>query len=105
MRGGYGIFYFWGNNNHEGLTANPPFTRSVNIFNTKLSNPAAGQGSSFPPNVISFDTEYLIPTVQHWSLNVQRQIARDTVLSVAYVRRRCSGRSGRTAREKETKSR
>lgn len=85
VRGGYGIFYFWGNNNHEGLTANPPFTRSVNIFNTKLSNPAAGQGSSFPPNVLSFDPEYLIPTVQHWSLNIQRQIARETVLSVAYV--------------------
>lgn len=85
LRGGYGIFYFWGNNVHEGLTANPPYTRSVNIFNTKLSNPAAGQGSNFPPNVTSFDTEYLIPTIQHWSLNVQRQIARDTVLSVAYV--------------------
>ncbi len=26
LRGGYGVFYFWDNNNHEGLDANPPFS-------------------------------------------------------------------------------
>ncbi|MBI3950583.1 MAG: carboxypeptidase regulatory-like domain-containing protein [Acidobacteria bacterium] len=85
LRGGYGMFYFWGNNNHETLVANPPFSRSVSIFNTKLSNPTAGRGASFPPSLFSFDTNYLIPTVQHWSLNLQRQIVPETVLSVAYV--------------------
>lgn len=85
LRGGYGLFYFWGNNNHEGLSANPPFSRSVNIFNTQLSNPAVGRGANFPANVGSFDTNYLIPTVHHWSLSLQQQIARETVLSLAYV--------------------
>ncbi len=85
LRGGYGVFYFWDNNNHEGLDTNPPFSRSVNISNTTLSNPSAGRGANFPPNLSAFDFNRLIPTIHQWSLSVSRLIAPETVFTVAYV--------------------
>lgn len=85
LRGGYGIFYHWDNNNHENLSQNPPFAQSVNISNTSLSNPASVPGSLFPPNLAAFDFQNLYPMVQQWSLGVQRELPAQTVLSVAYV--------------------
>ena len=55
IRGGYGIFYHWDNNNQEALRNNPPFASSVNIANTTLSNPAGGTNRLFPANVNAFD--------------------------------------------------
>lgn len=85
IRGGYGIFYHWDNSNQESLRGNRPFTSSANIANTQLSNPEGGTNRLFPPNLQAFDANYLYPTVQQWSFNVQRQLPGQVVLSVAYV--------------------
>ncbi len=85
VRGGYGMFYFWGTNNNEGRQTNPPFSRSVSIFNTRLSNPAGGTFRLFPPGVGSLDVENLAPTTQHWSLGVQRDLAKDFMVELTYV--------------------
>lgn len=85
IRGGYGIFYHWDNSNVENLRNNPPFTSSVSIFNTSLSNPAGGTARSFPANLQAFDANYLYPSVQQWSFGVQRQLPSQMVLSVTYV--------------------
>jgi len=85
IRGGYGIFYHWDNNNQEALRTNPPFASSVNIANTTLSNPGGGTNRLFPANINAFDPNYLYPEVQQWSLSIQRQLPHNVVASVAYV--------------------
>jgi hypothetical protein len=85
IRGGYGTFYTWGTNNQETLRRNPPFSSSVNISHTSLSDPVAGKTELFPANIGAFDPNNLYPTVQQWSFGVQRQLPGQFVLSVSYV--------------------
>ncbi len=85
IRGGYGVFYHWDNDNQESLRQNPPFTTSVSIYNTSLSNPAGGTDRVFPPNLQAFDAERFYPAVQQWSFGIQRQIPGQVVISVTYV--------------------
>lgn len=85
IRGGYGIFYHWDNTNAENLRNNPPFTSSVSIYNTSLSNPAGGTQRVFPPNIQAFDAQYFYPSVHQWSFGFQQQLPGQLVLSAAYV--------------------
>ncbi|MGI8991218.1 MAG: carboxypeptidase regulatory-like domain-containing protein [Bryobacteraceae bacterium] len=85
VRGGYGINYFWGTDADYGLRVNPPFTQSVSIQNTLFSNPLGGPNRIFPPSVTSPDVFNRLPSVQSWSLNVQREIIRNTSLEIGYV--------------------
>ena len=85
IRGGYGIFYSWDNDNQTALQANIPFTTSVNISLPSLDNPAGGSNKLFPPNLVTVSPNFLYPTVQQWSLSVQRELPARVVLSVAYV--------------------
>ncbi|HEY3936466.1 MAG TPA: hypothetical protein VGL97_03510, partial [Bryobacteraceae bacterium] len=85
IRGGYGIFYHWDNNNSENYRNNPPFTPSVSIYNTFLSNPAGGIARVFPSNLQAFDAQNYYPSVQQWSFGIQRQLPLGLVLSTTYV--------------------
>ncbi len=85
IRGGYGIFYHWDNNNAENYRNNPPFTSSASIYNTSLSNPGGGTQRVFPPNLQAFDAQNYYPAVQQWSFGVQRQLPGQMVLSATYV--------------------
>ncbi len=85
VRGGYGIFYHWDNDNQQSLSVNPPFSKSASIFDTSLDNPSGGTGASFPAGLNSEDPYYLYPQVQQWSLTVARELPTHTVLSVGYV--------------------
>ena len=85
LRGGYGIFYHWDNNNSENYRNNLPFTSSVSIYNTTLSNPAGGTQRAFPSNLQAFDARNLYPSVQQWSFGVQQELPARFVLSVSYV--------------------
>jgi hypothetical protein len=85
IRGGYGINYFWGTDNNVPRKSNPPFVSSVNVQNVLLSNPVGGVGRLFPPNLNAMDIYNLQPTVQSWSLSVQRQLAENTSMEVSYV--------------------
>jgi Carboxypeptidase regulatory-like domain len=85
IRSGYGINYFWGTNNNENKGTNPPFVNSVNIQNTRLSNPLGGTGARFPPNVNSLDVFPRQPSVQSWSLTIQRELMTNLILEVGYV--------------------
>lgn len=85
IRGGYGIFYHWDNDNHESLSANPPFSQSATIYNATLSGFASGAQTSFPPTLAAFDTRKLYPTVNQYSLTIEKQLPYSTVLAVSYV--------------------
>jgi hypothetical protein len=89
IRGGYGISYdstlvgiF-----EQNIFNNPPYVSSVTIPNTTLDNPAGGTASvSLSPKVLrGVPNPAMTPYNQQWSLDVQRQFGRNTILDVGYV--------------------
>lgn len=90
VRGGYGIFYHWDNDNDESMSQNPPFSTSASLFNTSLSDFSSGTGASFPPGLTVENIYSHYPMVQQWSFTVERELPSDTVLSIAYVGNRAS---------------
>jgi hypothetical protein len=88
VRAGYGVYYdssLFGTY-EQAIFQNPPFVSSVTLSNAPFSNVSSGT----PPGTVS--TEYirsmqlpnLVPYVQQWSADVQRQLPADMVLDVAY---------------------
>ena len=89
IRGGYGIFYdstLYGIY-EQNIFANPPFVNNVTISNVTLDNPAGGTASvaNSPKNLYATPYNFKTPYNQQWSLEVQREIMRGTILNVAYV--------------------
>jgi len=86
LRGGYGMYYdrwapytLWMKNT-------PPFNYPESVSLTQLSHPAAGsvngEGVVWISNIAP---HFGVPYNQQWSLGVQQEILRDTVLEVSYV--------------------
>jgi hypothetical protein len=88
IRGGYGIFFEHTNGNEgntEGLENSPPYVLNSTQYNIAGYTNIGGGGLAFPLTPKSIPTSVRWPYVQQWNLNVQREIARATVLTVAYV--------------------
>jgi hypothetical protein len=102
IRGGYGIFYdimavsFFvsnggGNGAASGIGNNPSgplpvFSLSLAGYNLTPNAPVFGLANAAPPfGVFAVDQNLRTPYVQNFNLNVQRQLARSTVLQVGYV--------------------
>jgi hypothetical protein len=85
LRGGYGMFddrwSQWVLNTY----GNYPMDQSSSIFNTNVSNPEKGVSEIFPPGVNSEASPWNIPTVQKWSLGVQRQLPKGVLFEANYV--------------------
>ena len=93
LRGGYGIYYNQGAlATSEGLYFNPPY------FNLSVYFPAQGLPpltlyDPFPANfpvyipqsATAYQRDLQTPWMQHWNINVQRQIGRARAIEVAYV--------------------
>jgi Carboxypeptidase regulatory-like domain len=85
IRAGYGIFYDrWGSYSQFGAF-NPPFNSSVNIFGTSLDNPGGTAGTLFASGLNTALAPWKYPSVQKWSLNIQREVTPDTSFSIGYV--------------------
>jgi hypothetical protein len=92
IRGGYGIFYEHTNGNEansEALENSPPLVQSPTQFNilgyANVGGSSAGQPLAFPANVISIPTKAIWPYYQQWHLDVQREVVRNTVVTLSYV--------------------
>ncbi len=92
IRGGYGIYYDSGMFVvNSSLYFNPPyFTTSVYFPSATslitLANPFASANGFVPPAALSIISPDFLPAyVQHWNLNIQREIERVGTLSVAYA--------------------
>jgi hypothetical protein len=101
LRGGYGIIYAplqyadFGGDNRVGFQASPGFTSADNFnpaFNLTNGFPSYPAPPNFDPTQLNFTgPTYIDPSygrpgmIQNWSLEVQRQLAPDWILSVAYV--------------------
>jgi hypothetical protein len=94
VRGGFGIMYerIQGNDMYNG-GPNQPFSTSVTLNNVGLSNPAAalntGTALVAPITVGSITglaySDYKAPASYQFSVGVERELAKNSVLSVSYV--------------------
>jgi hypothetical protein len=90
VRGGYGIFFEHGNGNEantESLENSPPLAYAAQQNNI-VGYPNIGTGASqpqFPLGVTSIPTKAQWPYVQQWHLDLQRELARNTVATISYV--------------------
>ncbi|MGA2133609.1 MAG: Plug domain-containing protein [Bryobacteraceae bacterium] len=88
IRGGYGIFYEHTNGNEgnsESLEGSAPLVLSSTQYNISGYTNIGGAGVQFPLGVTAIPTKAIWPYMQQWNLNVQREISKGTVMSVAYV--------------------
>ncbi|HKB11638.1 MAG TPA: carboxypeptidase-like regulatory domain-containing protein, partial [Vicinamibacterales bacterium] len=89
FRSSYGVYYdqpLVGIFEQNSFT-NPPFVSTVNILNTRLSNPGAGTTSTTSGvlNLIGNGDDFKTPRLQQWSVGAQRQLYARGALDVSYV--------------------
>ena len=87
IRTGYGIY-------HEqvlvgtflqNIGLNPPYQETVTASNTRLDAPAAGfSAPTTPQGLRAVQSDWHTPYMQHWTLNVQHQLDKSTIVSIGY---------------------
>ncbi|MDE3181764.1 MAG: TonB-dependent receptor, partial [Acidobacteriota bacterium] len=88
VRGGYAIFFDRTNGNEansESLEGSPPFALTPTAYNIVGYTHIGGGSLLFPFSVTSIEPQIFWPYVQQWNLDVQHNIGRNAVVSVAYV--------------------
>jgi hypothetical protein len=90
VRGGYGIFFEHGNGNEantESLENSPPLAYAAQQLNiVGYPNIGTGQAAAqLPLGVTAVPTKAQWPYVQQWHLDLQRELARNTVATISYV--------------------
>jgi hypothetical protein len=91
VRGGGSLGYNRVPLNHLlGIIANPPFVTTSTYINGTMTNPTAGAAANtLTPVSLTVDGppghEFSAPRIVNWNLTVEREIARNAVLSVGYV--------------------
>src|SRR6202166_3565628 len=88
VRGGYGIFFEYTNGNEATATQ---LEGAAPLVQTPTQSNIAGYanigvaGVNFPLTVTSLPQKAVLPYVHHWHLDVQHEIARNTVAVLSYV--------------------
>jgi hypothetical protein len=88
IRGGYGIFFEHTNGleaNAEDLEGTPPIVETPTQYNVAGYQHVGGQGLLFPQSTTSIPDQAVWPYVQQWHVDVQRELIRNTVATLAYV--------------------
>jgi hypothetical protein len=88
VRAGYGIFFEHTNgmeSNAENLEGTPPIVQSPTQYDIVGYTNIGGQGLLFPNSTTAIPGQATWPYVQQWHLDVQRDLVRNTVATLAYV--------------------
>ena len=98
VRAGFGIYNTLQDNLDQAFGGNPPFNARLTLFSPLLSVIPLPDGTPPPPSCSATRTQNCAifqpgqldptlhtPTIQDWSLTVEREITRDLVLQVGYV--------------------
>lgn len=88
VRAGYGIFFEHTNGmegNAENLEGTPPLVQEPTQFNIVGYNNVGGLGLLFPLSTISIPDTVQWPYVQQWHLDIQRDLIKHAVATIAYV--------------------
>jgi hypothetical protein len=89
VRGGYGLYYDRTAPYELGGKANPPFNAVVTLRGVTVNDPgnSAGAGNVYSSvGLVALNTKYTNPNSQQWSLGVQQEVYRNTVVTMDYVR-------------------
>lgn len=87
IRTGYGIYHEQVLNGTllQNIGLNPPYQETIVASNTRLDNPAGNvSGAPSVQSLRAIQTDFDTPYTQHWSLDVQRQLTKKTILTVGY---------------------
>ena len=87
VRTGYGIYHEQILNGIflQNIGLNPPYQQNASISNTTLDNPAgAASIAATVPGLRAVQSDWKTPYMQHWSLDVQHQLTKNTVVTVGY---------------------
>lgn len=89
IRGGYGMFFEHTNGNEsntESLEGSAPLVQVPSQSNiVGYNNIGSAIGAAFPLAVISLPNKINWPYIQQWHLDIEHELARNTVATVAYV--------------------
>jgi Carboxypeptidase regulatory-like domain/TonB-dependent Receptor Plug Domain len=88
IRGGYGIFFEHTNGmeaNAEDLEGTPPIVETPTQYNVSGYAGVGGQGLLFPLSTTSIPDRAIWPYVQQWHVDIQRDLMKNTVATLAYV--------------------
>lgn len=88
IRGGYGLYYDRTAPYELNGKSNPPFNARVTLYKVTVDNPghSGGQSSYTSLSIMAQNPKYTNPYNQQWSLGIQQEIHRNTVLTVEGVR-------------------
>jgi len=90
MRVGYGIYHEQILNGIflQNIATNPPFQQTCQVVGTVLSNPVPNGCTVIASNLVAsvraVQADWKTPYMQHWSLDVQRQLSDKTIVTVGY---------------------
>jgi Carboxypeptidase regulatory-like domain/TonB-dependent Receptor Plug Domain len=88
IRGGYGIFFEHANGNEgntESLENSPPLANAAQRNNIIGYSGTGEAQAQLPLAVTAIPTKAVWPYVQQWHFDVQTEVARNTVATIAYV--------------------
>lgn len=91
IRTGYGIYHEQTlvGTFEQNMGANPPYQETITVSGVPLNQPVSGSASvvasASPPGAIrGVQTDYKTPYMQHWSLDLQHQFGKSTIVTVGY---------------------
>jgi hypothetical protein len=91
VRMGYGIYHDQVLNGTllQQIGLNPPYQQTCTVTGINIANPVPGgncavAAAATAPNVRALQADWKTPYMQHWSLDVQRQLTSNTIVTVGY---------------------
>jgi len=85
IRTGFGMFHNTVSPGVRGFSQNPPTQQTPQIYYGNLASYLASTGVLFPNNTSTFERTAVTPGMYNFTLGVQRDIGRGTVLDLSYV--------------------